>query len=62
MVYSNTAVYGGNENGKSGHLYIFTSLKQLIMFLERSFFFRASFYTLSQTLIASRVNIVKQCP
>ena len=27
MVYSNRAVYGGNECGKSGHLSIFTSLK-----------------------------------
>ena len=34
MVYSNTAVYGGNEYGKSNHLSIFTSLKHLTMFLK----------------------------
>ena len=31
MVYSDTTVYGENEYGKSGHLYIFTSLKHLMM-------------------------------
>ena len=49
MVYSNTAVYGaggggggGNECGKPGHLYIFTSLKHLMVLLKCNFF-RASF-------------------
>ena len=31
MVYFDTAVYGGNEFGKSGHLFNFTYLKHLIM-------------------------------
>ena len=42
MVYSNTAVYEGNEYDKSGHLSIFTSLKH-VMVLLRCKFFRASF-------------------
>ena len=37
MVYSNTAICGGNEYGKSGHLYIFVSLKQLVMLLKCTF-------------------------
>ena len=36
-----TAVYGGNEYGKSGHLSIFTSLKNFVAFEVQ--FFRASF-------------------
>ena len=40
MVYSNTAVYGGNEYGKSGHLSIFSLLRQWCFW---SFFFSASF-------------------
>ena len=28
-LFYKTAVYGGNEYGKSGHLFIFTSLKHL---------------------------------
>ena len=44
---------GENENGKSGHLSIFTSLKQLIMLLKGNFS-RALFYTLSKTLITCR--------
>ena len=40
MIYSKTAVYGGNEYGKSGHLSIFTSFKHLMMILKC--FFRAS--------------------
>ena len=39
--YSNTAVYGGNEYGKSVHLSIFTLLKHLMMLLKYNFF-RAS--------------------
>ena len=31
--YSNTAVYGGNEYGKSSNLPIFTLLKHLMMLL-----------------------------
>ena len=36
MVYSNTAVYGENKYGKSGPLSIFTSLKHLMMLLDRA--------------------------
>ena len=50
MVYnSNTAVYGGNEYGKSGHLSIFISLKHL-----KVLFSGLNFYTLSIILIACR--------
>ena len=45
MVYSNTIVYGGNEYGKSSHLSICTSLKQL-MVLWKCNIFRASFWHL----------------
>ena len=44
---------GRNEWDKSGHLSIFTSFKHL-MVLFGAIFFRASFYTLSKTLIACR--------
>ena len=37
MVYSNTAVYGGNGCGKSSHLSIFTSLMHLMMLLKCNF-------------------------
>ena len=51
MVYSDTAVYEGNKYGKSSHLYIFTSLKHLMMLLKCNFQ-GSIFYTTSQTLIA----------
>ena len=55
MVYSNTAVYGENECGKSGPLSIFTSLKHVMMLLKHKFFFRASFlHHIAKTLIACR--------
>ena len=39
MIYSNTAVYGQKECGKSGHLSnFFTSLKHLIMLMKCTFF------------------------
>ena len=44
---------GRNEYGISGHLHIFAFLKHLMVLL-RCNFFRASFYTLSKTLIACR--------
>ena len=53
MVYFNTAVYGGNEYGKSGHLSVLTSLKHLMMRLK-CIFFRASFLHLFKILIACR--------
>ena len=34
MIYSNSAVYGGNEYGKSGHLYIFAFSGQAASFLH----------------------------
>ena len=37
-IYSNTAVYGGNEYGNSGHLHIFAFLKHLMMLLKYNFF------------------------
>ena len=52
-VYSNTAVYGGNECVISRYLSIFTSLKHLMMLLK-CFFSGLHFYTLSKTLIACR--------
>ena len=61
---------GGNEYGESGHLSIFTLLKNLMMLLKYNFS-GLHFYTLSKTLIACRAmqlrffflsgNIVKQC-
>ena len=54
MVYSNTAVYGGNDCGKSGHLSIFTSLKHLMVLLRCIFFSGLRFYTLSKTLISCK--------
>ena len=42
MVYSNTTVFGENGYGKSGHMYIFTSLKHVMMLLKCNFG-RASF-------------------
>ena len=50
MVYSNTVVYGGNEYGKSSHLSIFPSLKQLMVLLKCTFFSGLHFYTLLNTL------------
>ena len=44
---------GGNEYGKSGHLSIFVFFKAFNDAFEVQFF-RASFYTLSKTLIACR--------
>ena len=51
MVYSNTAVYGESEYGKSGRLSIFTLLKALIDAFEGQFCQGFSSYTLSKTLI-----------
>ena len=51
--YSNTAVYGGNEYGNSGHLSNFTLLKHLMMLLKYNFS-GLHFYTLSNTLITCR--------
>ena len=53
MVYSNTVVYGGNENGKSGHLSIFATLEHLMVLLKCNFS-GLRFYTLLKTLIACR--------
>ena len=47
-IYSNTALYGGNEYGKSGHLSIFTFFKALNDAFEVQFFFRASFLHLTK--------------
>ena len=44
---------GGNEYGKSGYLSLCTLFKHLMMLLK-CFFFKASFYTLSKTLITCR--------
>ena len=54
-IYSNTAVYGENEYGKSGHLSIFTHLNHLMMILKYNFS-GLHFYTLLQTLIACRAT------
>ena len=35
---ANTAVYGKNEYGNSGHLSIFTRLRHLMMFLKYNIF------------------------
>ena len=62
-IYSNTAVYGEKwvkKKDKSSHLSIFTSLKHLMVLL-RCNFFRASFYTLSKTLIACRTMQLRFC-
>ena len=37
-LFYNTAFYGGNEIGKSGHLSIFNLLKHLMMILKHDFF------------------------
>ena len=37
MFYSNTADYGGNEYGTSGHFSIFTVVKHLVMLLKCNF-------------------------
>ena len=42
MVYSKTTVYGGNENGTSGHLHVITFFEALNNAFEVQFF-RASF-------------------
>ena len=54
MVYSNTAVYGGNEYGKSSHLFYCHFFEALYDAFEVHFFQELHFYTLSKTLIAYR--------
>ena len=46
-IYSNIVVYGENEYGESGHLSVFTLLKQLMMLLKYNFF-RPSFLYLTK--------------
>ena len=47
-IYSNTVVYmGENEYDESGHLFIFTLLKHLMMLLKYNFF-RALFLHLTK--------------
>ena len=59
MVYSNTTVYmGGNEYGKSGHLFIFYFFEALNDVLEVRFS-GLHFYTLSKTLITCRAMQLK---
>ena len=41
---------GRNESGKSGHLFIFTSLKHLMVLLMCKFFSGLHFYTLLKVL------------
>ena len=54
MVYFNTTAYGGGgEYGKISHLYVFTSLKHLMMLLKYNFS-ELHFYAISQTLLACR--------
>ena len=61
MIYSYIAVYA-----RSGHLYIFTSLKHLIIAFEVQFY-SGPFYAISHTLhvepctLDKNWNIVKQC-
>ena len=51
ILWGRISLWGENEYDQSGHFSIFTSLKQLWCFWG-AFFFRASSYTLSKTLIA----------
>ena len=43
---------GGGVNGKSGHMSVFTSFFEALNNAFEVHFFRALFYTISQTLIA----------